>query len=311
MKHLFILLISLLPVYAFAQSFIYDFEWLEPDNRVEAVVGEPHQLQYSCSNPGLPFTDDFSGSWVHYDFEPFQHVVDPPTGYSIDEHGVITGLIPGSYAIKFTGWILAKNGANKWLYITVVSERKESESNNSFETANEVYSKIRFGLYNITDVDYFKFEHDKLKSGDEVTFKIHYYGTRENPFGYKWSMFTGTNMTGGGSLIMQDQQCSTYALAGKPVYFEVYYNQSYSQYFNYGEEFAAEVYINGIPASEYGKDKEYDVNGDGEVNIADINAIIDFILDQSLIDASKADVNHDSEVNIADINAIIDKILGS
>ena len=311
MKHLFILLISLLPVYAFAQSFIYDFEWLEPDNRVEAVVGEPHQLQYSCSNPGLPFTDDFSGSWVHYDFEPFQHVVDPPTGYSIDEHGVITGLIPGSYAIKFTGWILAKNGANKWLYITVVSERKESEPNNSLEAANEVYSKIRFGLYNITDIDYFKYENDKLKSGDEVTFKIHYFGSRDNPFGYKWSMFTGTNMTGGGSLIMQDQQCSTYALAGKPVYFEVYYNQSYSQYFNYGEEFAAEVYINGIPASEYGKDKEYDVNGDGEVNIADINAIIDFILDQSLIDASKADVNHDSEVNIADINAIIDKILGS
>lgn len=311
MKHLFILLISLLPVYAFAQSFIYDFEWLEPDNRVEAVVGEPHQLQYSCSNPGLPFTDDFSGSWVHYDFEPFQHVVDSPTGYSIDEHGVIIGLIPGSYAIKFTGWILAKNGANKWLYITVVSERKESEPNNSLEAANEVYSKIRFGLYNITDIDYFKYENDKLKSGDEVTFKIHYFGSRDNPFGYKWSMFTGTNMTGGGSLIMQDQQCSTYALAGKPVYFEVYYNQSYSQYFNYGEELAAEVYINGIPASEYGKDKEYDVNGDGEVNIADINAIIDFILDQSLIDASKADVNHDSEVNIADINAIIDKILGS
>ena len=220
-------------------------------------------------------------------------------------------MIPGSYAIKFTGWILAKNGANKWLYITVVSERKESEPNNSFDTANEVYSKIRFGLYNITDIDYFKYENDKLKSGDEVTFKIHYFGSRDNPFGYKWSMFTGTNMTGGGSLIMQDQQCSTYAIAGKPIYFEVYYNQSYSQYFNYGEEFVAEVYINGIPASEYGNDKEYDVNGDGEVNIADINAIIDYILDWSSIDANKADVNHDGEVNIADINVIIDKILGS
>ncbi len=311
MKHLLIVLFSLFPVSTFAQDFIYDFEWLEPDNRVEVVVGEPHQLQYSCSNPSLAFTAAYSGSWVHYDFEPFQHVVDSPTGYSIDEHGVITGLIPGSYAIKFTGWILASNGANKWLYITVVSERKESESNNSFETANEVYSKIRFGLYNITDVDYFKFEHDKLKSGDEVTFKIHYYGTRENPFGYKWSLFTGTTMTGGGSLLMQDQQCSTYAIAGKPVYFEVYYNQNYSQYFNYGEEFVAEVYINGIPAIDYGKENVFDVNGDGEVNIADINAVIDYILGRSSLDASKADVNHDGEVNIADINAIIDKILGS
>lgn len=55
----------------------------------------------------------------------------------------------------------------------------------------------------------------------------------------------------------------------------------------------------------------FDVNGDGEVNIADINAVIDYILGRSSLDASKADVNHDGEVNIADINAIIDKILGS
>ncbi len=52
-----------------------------------------------------------------------------------------------------------------------------------------------------------------------------------------------------------------------------------------------------------------DVNGDGEVNIADINAAIDMILigDQS----SNGDVNGDGEVNIADINAIIDIILNS
>ena len=52
---------------------------------------------------------------------------------------------------------------------------------------------------------------------------------------------------------------------------------------------------------------KYDVNDDGEVNIADINAIIDAILTGSMI--SKADVNRDGEVNIADINAIIDAIL--
>ena len=65
MKYLLILLFSALPVSAFAQDFIYDFEWLEPDNRVEVVVGEPHQLQYNCSDPSLPFTSDYSGSWVH------------------------------------------------------------------------------------------------------------------------------------------------------------------------------------------------------------------------------------------------------
>lgn len=50
-----------------------------------------------------------------------------------------------------------------------------------------------------------------------------------------------------------------------------------------------------------------DVNGDGEVNIADINAVIDTILtgDTNV----RADVNRDSEVNIADINSLIDIIL--
>ena len=50
-----------------------------------------------------------------------------------------------------------------------------------------------------------------------------------------------------------------------------------------------------------------DVNGDGEVNIADVNAIIDCILLGH--SADYADVNNDGEVNIADINAVIDIIL--
>ena len=55
--------------------------------------------------------------------------------------------------------------------------------------------------------------------------------------------------------------------------------------------------------------KEGDVNGDGEVNIADVNAVIDMILTQN-IDKS-GDVNHDSEVNIADVNSLIDLILNN
>lgn len=50
-----------------------------------------------------------------------------------------------------------------------------------------------------------------------------------------------------------------------------------------------------------------DVNGDGEVNIADVNAVIDMILtrDTTLI----GDVNGDGEINIADVNAITDTIV--
>jgi hypothetical protein len=52
-----------------------------------------------------------------------------------------------------------------------------------------------------------------------------------------------------------------------------------------------------------------DVNHDGEVNIADINATLDIILSGS--NNHDGDVNSDNEINIADINAVIDIILGS
>jgi hypothetical protein len=63
-----------------------------------------------------------------------------------------------------------------------------------------------------------------------------------------------------------------------------------------------DVYLPYLDAEDPG-----DVNGDGEVNIADINALIDLILTG---DGSGAgDVNGDGEINIADINAVIDIIL--
>ena len=52
-----------------------------------------------------------------------------------------------------------------------------------------------------------------------------------------------------------------------------------------------------------------DVNGDGEVNIADVNALIDAILGGQ--SNSRCDVNKDGEVNIADVNAVIDIILSN
>lgn len=54
-----------------------------------------------------------------------------------------------------------------------------------------------------------------------------------------------------------------------------------------------------------------DVNADGEVNIADINALLDIILGKEVDHDTwlRADVNEDSEINIADINALLDIIL--
>ena len=53
-----------------------------------------------------------------------------------------------------------------------------------------------------------------------------------------------------------------------------------------------------------------DVNGDGEVNIADVSAVIDVILTGAPA-SNSADVNLDGEVNIADVSTIIDIILNS
>ena len=56
-----------------------------------------------------------------------------------------------------------------------------------------------------------------------------------------------------------------------------------------------------------GGNKPGDVNGDGEINIADVNTLIDMILSGN--GDMRGDVNGDKEVNIADVNALIDMIL--
>lgn len=51
----------------------------------------------------------------------------------------------------------------------------------------------------------------------------------------------------------------------------------------------------------------FDVNGDGEISVADINVVIQHIL--SGVFAKNCDVNADGEITVADINAIIDVII--
>ena len=76
---------------------------------------------------------------------------------------------------------------------------------------------------------------------------------------------------------------------------------------------AAYAHIDGGPINpgyftEKSTGMRGDVNGDREVNIADVNALIDIILGGNG-DITAADVNGDGEINIADINAVIDIIL--
>ena len=53
-----------------------------------------------------------------------------------------------------------------------------------------------------------------------------------------------------------------------------------------------------------------DVDGDGEVSIADVAKLIDYLLDEStVIDEVAANCNNDGEISIADVSALIDYLL--
>ena len=56
-----------------------------------------------------------------------------------------------------------------------------------------------------------------------------------------------------------------------------------------------------------------DVNGDGEIDITDVNTLINVIMGKE--DASKydtrADVNKDNSVDVSDVNAVVNKIIGN
>ena len=54
-----------------------------------------------------------------------------------------------------------------------------------------------------------------------------------------------------------------------------------------------------------------DVNGDGEVNIADANALIEIILGGEDMSEGRSDVNEDGEVNISDVNEVLNIIMKS
>ena len=56
-----------------------------------------------------------------------------------------------------------------------------------------------------------------------------------------------------------------------------------------------------------------DVDGDGSVNIADVTALIDYLLsgDAASINTANADCDEDGNINIADVTALIDQLLGS
>ncbi len=58
------------------------------------------------------------------------------------------------------------------------------------------------------------------------------------------------------------------------------------------------------PSSKLG-----DINGDGEINVADVTALIRIVLNSESADMAVADVNGDQSLNVADVTALINLVL--
>ena len=74
-----------------------------------------------------------------------------------------------------------------------------------------------------------------------------------------------------------------------------------------GDYFAVDnVVVTGLITVAQG-----DVDGDGNVNIADVTALIDYLLSGNAtgISLSAADVNGDGSINISDVTSLIDFLL--
>ncbi len=52
-----------------------------------------------------------------------------------------------------------------------------------------------------------------------------------------------------------------------------------------------------------------DINGDGIVNVADVTALIQIVLNNTPVDLDLADLNGDGNINVADVTTLIQIVL--
>ncbi len=242
-------------------QYVNDFQWQESETNVYGMpqvtigIGESYQLHYSYSSNtlGEDFFDPNVGSWVYYESNSSSfYVVNTPECFSIDSYGKVTGIKEGWGALKPTGNIRKTPDTDR-CFIKVISSGNELESNNTFETANLLKGyPLSFDLYNITDVDYFKVY---ANAGDKLTFKVTFDNPDNNSFGFRWASFNPSlqQMNGGDLPIRENEFVKEYSpewtsfVGSGYWYFQVYYDQSRSQYFS-SNGMKIQAFINDKPA---------------------------------------------------------------
>ena len=112
------------------------------------------------------------------------------------------------------------------------------------------------------------------------------------------STFTKADLTNQSYLLDNLTAGATYSFKVKTLYAD----GTWSAWSN-----TQQVTLEQIPVVKIG-----DVNDDGQISIADVTALIDYLLDDSAsISTQAADVNEDGDISIADVTALIDILLGN
>ncbi len=176
----------------------------------------------------------------------------------------------------------------------------------------------------------------QIKTGDSYLFsnsnyKLQVSASPSEDDYYQWC-FVGTESTG---FKVYNRGCQRYMSQGTWVeghgnesqinYVEVENGNSFAIYYNNQNKKYYLVYVNNILFVSTNKQNNYsavevgaptppptipgDLNGDGQVDIADVNAVINMMLGKTS-PTEAGDVTHDGTVDIADVNAVINIMLG-
>ena len=143
--------------------------------KITMVVGEKHQIQYSCTPSyatrvfsdlrAFNFREVKSGVYV---------IVGQSSVVDIDENGLMTAKKEGTTLIKANNdyGVYKANSGIEEIYVQVQSEYTEKEPNNDFPYANQLKlgASTSFFISTTTDVDVFQFSAGKTSISFDLTY---------------------------------------------------------------------------------------------------------------------------------------------
>ena len=295
------------------------FEMLRAGNsRSGAMASDP----FPCTSGNLMLTNETSPNLLTWSGEPNEFIItaiaekDGVITFNALRDGTMTALVEDFETMPVSTGITDANVEGSFASWTFTNAGVRAPGKGKADGENSVMMKMPSLFYSTTPV-YYNFYMASMTVFNTSSSAAKYmlsYAVEDDANGNPiWK--TALNSLGDTAIVVPLKSSGTYYWTmdlnnTQPARFRIYEflgNQNAPTYidnlsFYYiGEEGGPEEFAKG------------DVNGDGEVNIADVNVAIKIILgDTPAADVMRrADVNDDTEINIADVNAIIKLILNN